>query len=252
MDKNKENTIVKVLIMIIVIIMVFVILLFSGKLDFIINKNIKDNINSNNNIEYADNNINDFLGELARPLGWLVVRHTYSQNANREGINYLSSNEDKEVLVFEYILLNPDNNQNFIVLNAANNEITDDEPISANTKAYYPYTLFNEEYKRLFNEDFDINTKILPDGNNNEYDNSLDYVYYPNSHPGADELYVESINLIDMKFDKDTRKYTANVNIIFSERLANDIGMKDEKAQMIYYLNDENIIMESFIVGTDL
>ncbi len=247
MDKNSENNIAKILVMIIVITMAFVVLLFSGKLDFIINKSIR-----NNNItENDDHDINQFLNEMTKPLGWLVVRHTYSQYANREGINYLSFNEDKEVLTFEYIISKNENVQNFIVLNSTDDTIIESNPQEEYTKAYYPYTLFNEEYKKLFNEDFDINIRIVANNSSNEYDNSSDYVYYPNSHPGANDMYVESIELIDMKYDKDTAKYTINVNMTYSEKLASDTGMKHEKAQIIYHLNEGNIIMESFIVGTD-
>lgn len=249
MNKKKENNIIIIMISIIIISIIFISLVFTGIIDFTKNSSSENNINSENSTQH---DLNTFLNDVTGPLGWLVVLHNFSQNANRTGINYLSSYEDKEVLVMEYIVGNKDNYNNFIVLNAVNGEKVEDDPTADMTLAYYPYDLFNNEYRKIFNEDFDVTRRIMATGSDNEYDKSTDYIYYPNRHMGANGLYVESIELIDVIYDKDTGKYTANVNMTYSERFASNIGMKDEKAEIIYSVKDGNIIMESFIVGTDL
>lgn len=205
-------------------------------------------IHNKENDKYEESDLTAFIDDVTEPLGWLVVLHTFSQNADRVGTDYLSLNEDKEVFVLEYILQNKDNDKNFVVLNAVDGEKIDASPRDDMTNAYYPYNLFNKEYKKFFNENFDVNKRIISTGGDSEYDKSKEYIYYPNRHMGANGLYVKKMEVVNTKYDETSNKYTASIKMTYSDRLKEDTNKESEDATLVYTINNGNIIMESFIV----
>ena len=166
-----------------------------------------------------------------------------------ENYDLLSSNENRQLFIMEYILKNEENYKNFVLIDSmTGNEISEGYPTDEFTIAYYPYKLFNIEYKKFFNEDFDVyNMKKLPN-EQYKYDKSNDYVYYYNRRSDSNGKYVSNMTVEDTIYDEETKEYTSSINMIYSERLATEIGSTSGKATIIYTIVNENYILKSFIV----
>ncbi len=190
-----------------------------------------------------DKKMDSYINDIINPLSILVI----SNLGQDKGSNYLSSLENKQLFAMEYILKDEKNNKDFTVLDVITNEVVKDFPTSQMTLAYYPYSLYKNVYKKIFNEDFDISKKVKSPNNNN-YDNIDDYVYYDNKRPGANGLSIDKIVIDSNSYDDATKKYTLNVTLTYSAALADSIKSNTDKAEIICYENDDNIVLESFII----
>ena len=110
--------------------------------------------------------------------------------------------------------------------------------------AYYPYDLFNQEYKKYFSDNFDLDNRVVS-SLNTKYDK--DYVYFDNRHPGSNGVYVSMITSDKVEYKKG--EYIASIKATYSTRLA-DILDKETSNGIISYTKDgdNNIILKSFIL----
>ena len=244
-EDKKKNIIIALLTAIIILLLILITLIYS--------KNTKENNidnqnnskeNTTDNIENKDVLLTSFINDVTGPLGWLFVLSEAPESKGEKEL--LLSSNDKELFVMEYILKDENNFKDFIVLDAVTGEKIDGSPTQEVTNVYYPYNLFNEVYKKFFNTNFDVKDKIRAAGGENEYDNSDDYLYYPNRRPGRNGLSITKMNVISNNYDEQTKKYTADINMIYSERLAEQLGSKSSNAKLVYTIENGNIIMESF------
>ena len=257
--KNNNGVLIGTIIGLSIAIIVVGCLFYTGTISFGSNKATSseqssgnptnDNTTEKNNVNNDSIDFDSFLSNVTKSLGWLVVLHNSSEFGERKNIDYLSTIEDKQVFVMEYILNNQENHKNFIVLNAVSGEkLTNASPTDQMTIAYYPYSLFNQEYKKFFGEDFDATKRIKAPGSNNEYDKSEQYIYYSNRRPGRNGQYVSKMTVEDTKLDDTTKIYTALVNMTYSDTLSQEIGVNSEKAEITYTIENSNIILKTFII----
>ena len=252
--KGKGGLVVGLLIGIIIMLVVGIGLFATNIISF--NNAIKDNKNTDNkNTIQEENNENDvnvdfdsFLADVSSSLGHLVVLHSVlPQYGERKNNDYIKNIDDKQTMVMEYILKDKNNEKNFVKVSGITLQKDDSLDVRHETTiAYYPYNLFNAEYKKLFGEDFNVSTRITSVGEPNEYDKSLDYVYYINRRAGLNGMYVSDMNVDNTTKNDDS--YTITVNMTYSDRLSEKLGVKIEKAEMVCSVSNGNISLKSFIV----
>lgn len=191
--------------------------------------------------------LNNKLKEVGSPLGWIIIVDGIN-NQDRNGNYNISFDKNlfdnygyKQLFVMEYILSNEDNYNLFTVLDMNDNK-TDDMPTSDFTKAYLKYDKYNEYYKDLFGEDFNISKAVK---GNSKYDNN--YVYYDNRRAGSNGVYVSMIQASSIDYEDEV--YKANVKITYSTSASELVGI-DEDTGVIEYSKDINgdIKLKSFVV----
>lgn len=208
---------------------------------------VKD-VNIKINEEQENNNINEYLAKVGSSLGWLIVKEgidtqddsgMYTPNYN---YNYLEKNENKQLFTMEYILSYSDNLSKFLVFSGFDMSKIDESPYSDATIAYLDYDSFNSYYKRLFNKDFNIKNGKK---GNTKYDD--EYVYFDNRHPGSNGIYVSMIISDKVLYNKG--EYVASINVTYSTRLADKLGVSSNKGIVTYTKNSVNdIILKSFML----
>ena len=123
-----------------------------------------------------------------------------------------------------------------------NNKI-EGEPTDDYTLAYLDYDTFNKYYKDLFGEDFDLNKQ---DKGNTTYDK--EYVYYRNRRAGSNNVYVPIIKAISVEYKNN--KYIADIEVTYSTRASELIGVPKSNGTITYTKNiDNNILLEDFIIN---
>lgn len=199
-------------------------------------------------------NINQFLEENSRSLGVLIIvstidnYHTAGTYKVTSEKNLIESNENKQLFIMEKILEDNSNYDKFIVgINNETFEIIDEKPTSDMTLAYIPYNDFNKYYKKYFNEDFNTK-KAKKSAYENVYDKSNDYVYYENRRPGMNGLYVENIKANNIKYNKKTKEYSAEITITYSNKEQDILGYKTDQGIICYEKENENIFLKTFII----
>lgn len=191
--------------------------------------------------------LNNKLKEIGSPLGWIVIVDGIS-NQDRNGNYNISFNKNlfddygyRQLFVMEYILSNEDNYDLFTVLDMNGNK-TDDMPTSDFTKAYLKYDKYNEYYKDLFGEDFDISKAVK---GNTKYDKT--HVYYENRRAGSNGVYVSMIQASSVNYEDDI--YKAEVKVTYSTRASELVGIEDDIAIIEYTKNiNDDIKIKSFVV----
>ena len=118
----------------------------------------------------------------------------------------------------QQILKDENNNSNFIILDSEGKD--SNEKMSSSDEyvmAYYPYDLFNQEYKKYFSDNFDIYNRVFSILNT-KYDKDKKYVYYENKKIGLNGINVTSMDIISVSYDSNTKTYTSFVKINYSDR----------------------------------
>jgi len=191
--------------------------------------------------------LNNKLKEVGSPLGWIVIVDGIN-NLNDTGKYNITFNEDlfnnygyRQLFIMEYILSNDSNYELFTVLDM-NGNIIDDIPTSDFTKAYLKYDKYNEYYKDLFGEDFDISKAKK---GNTKYDKN--YVYYDNRRAGSNGVYVSMIQASSVDYEDEV--YKADVKITYSTSASELVGIDEDIAVIGYTKNiNGDIMLKSFVV----
>lgn len=165
----------------------------------------------------------------------------------KKNINLLQDTKDKQLFVMEQLVSNQDNYQDFIILNM-NNEVEKEKisPTTDATTAYYPYDLFEKEYNKYFDDKFDLNKRKV---SNLEtiYDNDQNYIYYENRRAGINGLSLKEIT-IEKITKTSSNQYKANITLHYNQRLSELLGVNDEKGELVYTKNNDNIKLISFLL----
>jgi len=207
----------------------------------------KDMVEVNFNEEEELVLLNNKLAEVGSSLGWVAIVDGIN-NQDRNGNYVVTLEEDlfseyeyRQLFVMEYILSNTSNYDKFDVLDMNGNEV-DDDPTSEFTMAYLDYNDYNEYYKSLFGEDFDINKAK---NGNSSYDST--HVYYDNRRAGSNGVYVSMIQASDVDYDDGV--YSGTATVTYSTRASELVGNGVDTA-VIEYTKDinENIILKSFVL----
>ena len=181
-------------------------------------------------------------------MGWIVIVDGIN-NQDRNGNYNISFDKNlfdnygyRQLFVMEYILSNEDNYDLFTVLDNNDNEI-DDMPTDDFTKAYLKYDKYNEYYKDLFGEDFDISRAKK---GNTKYDKN--YVYYDNRRSGSNGVYVSMIQADSIDCDVDG-VYSGTVKVTYSTSASELVGIEEDTAVIEYTKNiNGDIKIKSFVV----
>lgn len=218
---------------------------------------INNNVNLDKNIFDREAEI-DFINNdsqiqsVLEELNWIGIVSGFAYQKEdgtmtlKTNVNLLEDEEARQMFVMEYILNNPENYEKFTVLDAMTHEIIGGSPTQEFTSSYLKYDDFNLVYKSFFNADFDLSKAHTSD---TFLDESGDYVYYINRRYGANGLYAEQGKATEVIYDETTNTYTASIEIVNSERLADTIGSSITNAEIIYNKdNNGNIILISFIL----
>lgn len=196
--------------------------------------------------------VSKYLNEVGTPLGWLIISNgidNQSEDGTSFNISYgkdlLEDYYNKQLFTMEYILSYKDNHSKFTVLSGFDQSVVEEEPTSDFTISYLKYDEFNEYYKKLFGDDFDI--KKAQKGNTS-YDK--DYVYYFNRKAGSNGIYVSMVTCSDVEYEDNL--YKANVKVTYSTRAAEKVGTASSNG-IITYTKDinNNIILNSFSISKD-
>ena len=194
--------------------------------------------------------INDKLTETGSSLGWTIIVSGIdhqSDDGSKYNVSYdtnlLSDYSNRQLFVMEYILSTNRDNDKFIVLSGFDNSRVEESPTADFTLAYLDYNTFNDYYKKLFDEDFDLSKAQK---GNTSYDK--EYVYYSNRRAGSNGIYVSMITSNNVEY-KDG-KYIATVDITYSTRASELIGREKDTGSITYTKNiDNDILFGSFIVN---
>ena len=228
-----------------IIVFIFIcVLALGGYIAYYKFFNKSDDISFNHDEEV--NLLDSKLKEVGSSLGWMAISSSFDNQGSdsmlspKRGVNLLEKESDKQLFTMEYILTFKDNYDKFVVLSGFTNEVVEDEdPVADATIAYIEYDEFNKYYKSLFGKDFD-NSKAMK--GNTSYDK--DYVYYFNRKSGANGLYVPSIKVVDVSYDKG--EYSSSVKLIYSTTLAERIGKVEDNATIKYTKNKDNDIIINY------
>lgn len=204
------------------------------------------NFNKKEEIKLLD----DKLAKIGTPLGWLIIIDGIDHQ-NEEGTKYnisygtnlLKEYSNRQLFTMEYILSTKNENDKFILLSGFDNNKIEGEPTDDYTLAYLDYNTFNKYYKDLFGEDFDLNKQ---DKGNTNYDK--EYVYYRNRRAGSNNVYVPIIKTNSVEYKNN--KYIADIEVTYSTRASELIGVPKSNGTITYTKNiDNNILLEDFIIN---
>lgn len=204
------------------------------------------NFNKKEEIKLLD----DKLAKIGTPLGWLIITDGIDHQ-NEDGTKYnisygtnlLKEYSNRQLFTMEYILSTKNENDKFILLSSFDNNKIEGEPTDDYTLAYLDYDTFNKYYKDLFGEDFDLNKQ---DKGNITYDK--EYVYYRNRRAGSNNVYVPIIKAISVEYKNN--KYIADIEVTYSTRASELIGVPKSNGTITYTKNiDNNILLEDFIIN---
>ena len=193
--------------------------------------------------------LDDKLAKIGTPLGWLIITDGIDHQ-NEDGTKYnisygtnlLKEYSNRQLFTMKYILSTKNENDKFILLSSFDNKI-EGEPTDDYTLAYLDYDTFNKYYKDLFGEDFDLNKQ---DKGNTTYDK--EYVYYRNRRAGSNNVYVPIIKAISVEYKNN--KYIADIEVTYSTRASELIGVPKSNGTITYTKNiDNNILLEDFIIN---
>ena len=216
------------------------------------NNSIKED-NSDFNETIETEYLNNKLEEIKSSLGFIAIITSIDKyNAGGDYItkknkNLLEETSDKQLFVMEQIITNKENYKNFIILNTigeVDKEIMD--PVTETTIAYYPYNLFITEYKKYFNDTFQIENRKVSNLNNT-YDKDENYIYYENRKAGLNGLSITKITINSIS-QNNSNQYQANITLHYSERLSNMLGVNSEIAKLTYQKEQDNIKINSYIL----
>ena len=194
--------------------------------------------------------LDDKLAKIGTPLGWLIITDGIDHQ-NEDGTKYnisygtnlLKEYSNRQLFTMEYILSTKNENDKFILLSGFDNNKIEGEPTDDYTLAYLDYDTFNKYYKDLFGEDFDLNKQ---DKGNPTYDK--EYVYYRNRRAGSNNVYVPIIKAISVEYKNN--KYIADIEVTYSTRASELIGVPKSNGTITYTKNiDNNILLEDFIIN---
>lgn len=194
--------------------------------------------------------LDDKLAKIGTPLGWLIITDGIDHQ-NEDGTKYnisygtnlLKEYSNRQLFTMKYILSTKNENDKFILLSSFDNNKIEGEPTDDYTLAYLDYDTFNKYYKDLFGEDFDLNKQ---DKGNNTYDK--EYVYYRNRRAGSNNVYVPIIKAISVEYKNN--KYIADIEVTYSTRASELIGVPKSNGTITYTKNiDNNILLEDFIIN---
>lgn len=194
--------------------------------------------------------LDDKLAKIGTPLGWLIITDGIDHQ-NEDGTKYnisygtnlLKEYSNRQLFTMEYILSTKNENDKFILLSGFDNNKIEGEPTDDYTLAYLDYDTFNKYYKDLFGEDFDLNKQ---DKCNTTYDK--EYVYYRNRRAGSNNVYVPIIKAISVEYKNN--KYIADIEVTYSTRASELIGVPKSNGTITYTKNiDNNILLEDFIIN---
>lgn len=248
------------------IIVVIIILLLGGYLvysktdikDKLNNKkdtDVNNNVNTNINTEDEKTLLSKDLEDIYSNLGFLVILdavHNYNDGGKYEaakGENFIGNTSNKQLFVMQQILKDENNNNNFIILDSEGK--TSNEKISPSdgyVMAYYPYDLFNQEYKKYFSDDFDIDNRVVSNLNT-KYDKDKKYVYYENKKQGLNGVNVTSIDITSVSYDSTTKTYTSSVKINYSDRARELMKIDSSDGTIKYTRGNNNLYLESFEIN---
>lgn len=253
MKNNKTNGAFLVIIVLLIIVGIGAIGYFISHDEANTNTEVDNNKTSFNEVEEREN-LNTNIKDIERSLGWLAVVSSI-ENYNAGGDYEVVTNKDfledisnRQLFVMEQILNNTDSYKDFIVLNGFSLEETDElDPTDETSISYYPYDLFNIEYKKYFGEDFKV-SKAKVSNSKTKYDSDSNYVYYENKRSGANGLYVSSITIENVEYDTNTKTYTASISLNYSERAIQNLGIDSNQATLSYLRDNDSIILKSLIV----
>lgn len=194
--------------------------------------------------------LDDELAKIGTPLGWLIITDGIdhqTKNGTKYNIsydtNFLKDSTNRQLFTMEYILSTKNENNKFTVLSGFDNTQIDGEPTDDYTLAYLDYDTFNKYYKEFFGENFDLKNQ---DKGNTTYDE--EYVYYRNRRSGSNNVYVSMIKATNVEYKNN--KYTANIEITYSTRAADLIGVSKSNGTIIYTKNiNNNILLEAFTIN---
>lgn len=194
--------------------------------------------------------LDDKLAKIGTPLGWLIITDGIDHQ-NEDGTKYnisygtnlLKEYSNRQLFTMEYILSTKNENDKFILLSDFDNNKIEGEPTDDYTLAYLDYDTFNKYYKDLFGEDFDLNKQ---DKGSTTYDK--EYVYYRNRRAGSNNVYVPIIKAISVEYKNN--KYIADIEVTYSTRASELIGVPKSNGTITYTKNiDNNILLEDFIIN---
>lgn len=194
--------------------------------------------------------LDDKLAKIGTPLGWLIITDGIDHQ-NEDGTKYnisygtnlLKEYSNRQLFTMKYILSTKNENDKFILLSSFDNNKIEGEPTDDYTLAYLDYDTFNKYYKDLFGEDFDLNKQ---DKDNTTYDK--EYVYYRNRRAGSNNVYVPIIKAISVEYKNN--KYIADIEVTYSTRASELIGVPKSNGTITYTKNiDNNILLEDFIIN---
>lgn len=204
------------------------------------------NFNKKEEIKLLD----DKLAKIGTPLGWLIITDGIDHQ-NEDGTKYnisygtnlLKEYSNRQLFTMKYILSTKNENDKFILLSSFDNNKIEGEPTDDYTLAYLDYDTFNKYYKDLFGEDFDLNKQ---DKGSTTYDK--EYVYYRNRRAGSNNVYVPIIKAISVEYKNN--KYIADIEVTYSTRASELIGVPKSNGTITYTKNiDNNILLEDFIIN---
>lgn len=249
--KKKNNIGTIIIILIIILLVVF----FAYKL----NNDIKDNNIDNNNKEINENeekiSLEETINNIKNPLSIItIVTAIDKYNAGgdyitKKQVNLLEDTSLKQLFIMEQIINNNSNNSNFIILDSNGNLSNEElEPNTDGILAYYPTSLFKEEYNKYFIDSFDYKKRKVSSANN-KYDSNDEYIYYNNRRSGMNGLYIEEIKINSIKrLSKTNDEYEASITLTYNNKLSELLNVKEETAKITYIKDNTNNKLSSYIL----
>ena len=214
------------------IFVVIIILLLGGYLVYS-KTDIKDKLNNKKDTD-INNNIN-----------------TEDEKAllSKEIENFIGNTSNRQIFVMQQILKDENNNSNFIILDSEGKDSNEKmSPSDEYVMAYYPYDLFNQEYKKYFSDNFDIDNRVVS-SLNTKYDKDKKYVYYENKKIGLNGINVTSMDITSVSYDSNTKTYTSFVKINYSDRASELMKIDSSNGIIKYTRSNNNLYLESFEIN---
>ncbi len=201
---------------------------------------------NNIDVESEKENLKSYLDDISYALGITGLADHYDGNFFYQ-TDLFKDYSLRQLFTMEYILHDTNNYDKFIVLNTTSLEKDDNlSPVENETLAYLDYETFNEIYKKLFGEDYDVGKREISYARVATYDIGGKYVYYRNTR--TDGMYVENYEIKDIKFDKKESLYTATLDVNYSDDVQKILGNTKQQAKIQYHKVSDNIVLDSYML----
>ena len=267
--KDKKTVILVTIIIVLLVIIALLLIGFEKKSKLAKITGIDDTKTNITNKTVDIQKVQTFLNNYSNSFSAIFKANSVFNEGSKltisKNTNYLDKEENKQLFIMTKIDNDEEkiNHKNFIIFNSIG-EIDKTETCTKcdGSTAYYPYNLFNVEFMKVFNRNFDTTKKAISDyGTSNsedsdidyskseivKYEKSNDYVFY-NASIGGYNIEISKIEVLNSNYNSTNQNFTSDLKLTYNDAVKEVSGVTNDNAKITYKVVNDNIILESFMI----